>query len=74
MSALPRRSSGVGERQPCAFDPEDRSACDQTGPPQVRRVLVVDGVPWLYTTESLQRFDPQTFAAGQIVALRPLYD
>ncbi len=57
----------------CRLDQPDRSACDATGPPQVQRMLVVDGAPWLYTSESLQRLDPQTLAAGQIVPLRPRY-
>jgi hypothetical protein len=50
------------------FDPE---TCDGTGPPIVQRFLVVDGVPWLYTSESLERLDPQSFASTGVVALRP---
>lgn len=48
----------------------DRSDCDDTGPPQVRRVLVVDGDPWLYTSESVEHLDPTSFASLGVVPLR----
>lgn len=51
--------------------PFDPTTCDNTGPPSVERVLVVDGAPWLYTSESLERLDPQSFASTGVVALRP---
>jgi hypothetical protein len=49
----------------------DPTKCDNTGPPEVQRVLVVKGVPWLYTTESLERLDPKSLAPNGIVVLRP---
>jgi hypothetical protein len=64
------READLGPRCPIQgeYDPE---TCDSTGPPSVRRVLVVDGAPWLYTSESLERLDPQTFASTAVVPLRP---
>lgn len=41
----------------CPFGQLDRTGCDDTGPPMVDRVLVVGGELWLYTSESLERFD-----------------
>lgn len=38
----------------------DPTGCDDTFPPTVQRVLVVGGGLWLYTTESLERFDVGT--------------
>lgn len=45
--------------------------CDHTGPPQVQRVMVVDGQLWLYTSESLERLDAETYESQAIVPLRP---
>lgn len=55
---------------PCAPDQLDRSACDGTGPASVHRVLVVEGVPWLLTGESLEGLDPVSFESFALVALR----
>ena len=52
---------------------EDRRTCDDTGPPQVHRVLVVDGEPWLYTSESVEHLDPTSFASLGVVPLRPAW-
>ena len=41
----------------CPPEQLDRTGCDDTFPPTVERVLVVDGELWLYTSESLERFD-----------------
>ena len=64
------READLGPRCPTdrLYDP---TTCDSTGPPSVQRVLVVDGAPWLYTSESLERLDPQSMASTAIVALRP---
>jgi hypothetical protein len=64
------RESDLGPRCPLRGE-YDPTTCDWTGPPSVQRVLVVDGVPWLYTSESLERLDPQTFASTGLVTLRP---
>jgi hypothetical protein len=55
----------------CAPLQQDRRNCDDTGPPWVQRVLIVDGAPWLYTSESVERLDPTTFASLGVVPLRP---
>ena len=69
-AAVTPREADLGPRCPTdrLYDP---TTCDSTGPPSVQRVLVVDGAPWLYTSESLERLDPQSFASTAIVALRP---
>lgn len=41
--------------------------CDWSGPPSVGRVLVVAGIPWLYTSESLEALDPDTLAPGVLI-------
>ena len=68
--AVTPHDADLGPRCPSSglFDP---TKCDDTGPPEVRRVLVVEGVPWLYTSESLERLDPQSLSPTSIVALRP---
>ena len=69
-AAVTPREADLGPRCPTdrLYDP---TTCDSTGPPSVQRVLVVDGAPWLYTSESLERLDPQSLASTAIVALRP---
>ena len=64
------READLGPRCPTdrLYDP---TTCDSTGQPSVQRVLVVDGAPWLYTSESLERLDPQSLTSTAIVALRP---
>lgn len=62
------READLGPR--CRIDQLDRSNCDDTGPPSVSRVLVIDGDPWLYTSESLEQLDPESFASIGIVPLR----
>ena len=57
----------------CEPDQLDRRNCDDTGPPQVHRVLVVDGDPWLYTSESVEHLDPTSFASLGVVPLRPAW-
>jgi hypothetical protein len=68
--AITPQEADLGPRCPVRgeYDPD---SCDGTGPPQVRRVLVVDGVPWIYTSESLERLDPQSFGSTAVVPLRP---
>lgn len=69
-TAVTPRQADLGP--PCPTRGEyDPTTCDSTGPPAVQRVLVVDGAPWLYTSESLERLDPQSFASTAIVVLRP---
>lgn len=41
--------------------------CDWSGPPSVRRVLVVAGTPWLYTTESLEALHPDTLTPDTLI-------
>ncbi len=69
-AAVTPREAELGPRCPTQGE-YDPMTCDNTGNPTVQRVLVVDGVPWLYTSESLERLDPQTFASTAVVALRP---
>ncbi len=69
-TAVTPREADLGPR--CPTDRlVDPTTCDSTGPPSVQRVLVVDGAPWLYTSESLERLDPQSLTSTAIVALRP---
>ncbi len=54
----------------------DRTGCDDTGPPSVDRVLVVDGQVWLHTSESLEHLDvgasgPITGATSLVVVPLP---
>lgn len=51
----------------CRIDEDWGDGCDWTGPPNVRRVLVVEGTPWLYTSETLESLDPSTFAPGALI-------
>ena len=69
-AAVTPREAELGPRCPTKGD-YDPMSCDNTGTPTVQRVLVVDGLPWLYTSESLERLAPQTFASTAVVALRP---
>jgi hypothetical protein len=61
----------------CPPEQLDRTGCDDTFAPTVERVLVVDGELWLYTSESLERFDVNaegaitTATAAQMVVLPP---
>ncbi|HRW36192.1 MAG: beta-propeller domain-containing protein [Acidimicrobiales bacterium] len=41
-------------------------ACSLTPKPHASRVLVVDGAPILYTDQTLERLDPETFASTQV--------
>ncbi|MFI5044927.1 MAG: beta-propeller domain-containing protein [Acidimicrobiales bacterium] len=54
----------------CPRDAIDRSTCDSTGPPNVDRILVVDGQPWIHTSESLEALDPTTYQSVAVVPLR----
>lgn len=63
------READLGPK--CPMDQLDRKGCDDSGRPYVARVLVVDGAPWLYTSESVERLDPNSFASTNIVALPP---
>lgn len=50
------------------YVPEDQRTgsyhvCSPAPPPTVRRVLVVAGTPYLYTDQTLERLDPETFAS-----------
>lgn len=54
----------------CPPEQIDRRGCDDTGPPRVHRVLVVDGAPWLYTSESAERLDPTSYSSSGVVPLR----
>ncbi|HTN99534.1 MAG TPA: hypothetical protein VL068_02565, partial [Microthrixaceae bacterium] len=55
----------------CPQDQLDRTGCDDSGPPMVSRVLVVNGAPWLYTSESLERLDPDSLKSTALVTLPP---
>ena len=54
----------------CPRDATDRSSCDSTGAPDVDRILVVDGQPWIHTSESLEGLDPATYRSVAVVPLR----
>jgi hypothetical protein len=41
-------------------------ACTLAPLPQVARVLVVDGRPMLYTDQTIEALDPETFASTAI--------
>ncbi len=64
------READLGRK--CPIDQFDRTGCDDSGPPTVTRVLVVNGAPWLYTTESLERLDPDSLASTSLVSLPPV--
>lgn len=53
----------------CPPEQLDRTDCDDSGPPRVDRVLVVGGDLWLYTSESLERFDVNS--EGPITSATP---
>lgn len=42
-------------------------SCQPAPKPHAARVLVVDGAPILYTDQTLERLDPQTFASTSVV-------
>jgi hypothetical protein len=42
-------------------------ACNPAGQPAVSRVLVVAGTPYLYTDQTLEALDPQTFASTSVL-------
>jgi hypothetical protein len=59
----------VDEMTAAQYAPGDEGAffmCSPTGPPTASRVLVVNGTPILYTDQTLERLDPQSFASTQI--------
>ncbi len=43
--------------------------CGDAGPPQVRRIMVIDGATWLNTSESLERINVQSKASEAIVPI-----
>lgn len=52
----------------CRLGQEDLG-CDASGPPEVRRILIVNGDPWLYTSESLEHLEPETLQSLALVSL-----
>ncbi|MCB1256733.1 MAG: beta-propeller domain-containing protein [Microthrixaceae bacterium] len=63
------RDADLGPK--CKWDEPVTDDCDSSGDPSVQRVLVIDGQPWLYTTESLEHLDPQSFNSLALVPLPP---
>ncbi|MGB3410635.1 MAG: beta-propeller domain-containing protein [Microthrixaceae bacterium] len=57
----------------CPWDQVDRNGCDDSGPPQVSRVLVVAGSPWIYTSESLEQLDAASLAPKALITLPPIF-
>lgn len=57
----------------CPWNQVDRTGCDDSGPPQVFRVLVVAGSPWLYTSESLEQLDPGSLAPKVLITVPPIF-
>ncbi|MGB6059323.1 MAG: beta-propeller domain-containing protein [Microthrixaceae bacterium] len=57
----------------CPWNQVDRTGCDDSGPPQVFRVLVVAGSLWLYTSESLEQLDPGSLAPKALITVPPLF-
>lgn len=63
------RDADLGPK--CKWDEPVTDGCDSSGDPSVQRVLVIDGQPWLYTSESLEHLDPQSFSSLAVVPLPP---
>lgn len=58
----------VEEFSPGASGEGRHFSCSPAGPPSVSRVLIVDGIPILYTDQTLEILDPDTFASEKVIA------
>lgn len=54
----------------CRLNEFPRDNCDDTGRARVTRMLVIEGRLWVYTSESLEGFDPDTLRSFAMLPLR----
>jgi hypothetical protein len=57
----------VNRFEPGAADSASFHLCSPAGPPAVLRVLVVDGTPILFTDQTLELLDPESFASTEVL-------